>query len=93
MTNHAIDCGCKWTAYRVIQKGIPPVSVGDKRHPARTAVTSCHSEKRIEADEGRQSWYSIPADSQLDTTAFLWSGFTTGLHLAHNAACVFVLGV
>lgn len=23
MTDHAIDSGWKWTAYRVIQKGIP----------------------------------------------------------------------
>ncbi len=46
--------------------------------------------KHIEADEARQGRYSVP-DSWLDTTAFLWSGFATGLHLAPIAAGVFVL--
>lgn len=42
----------------------------------RTAATACCVQKRMEADDGRQGWYSVP-DSWRDTTAFLWSGFAS----------------
>lgn len=49
-----------------------------------------HSE-RSESDEGRQGRHSVPDSWLADTTAFLWSGFATGLHLEPIAAGVFVL--